>query len=112
MFLIIWRGWGILVPVVAFVVGFMPLAIAEAVLGHNRYSEITKPLTFLSLLAAAGTIWVVGRALNSVPGRILIDPATNRQVILRRRHDLFFIPMQWWAVVLILGAVVGLFAHS
>jgi len=112
MFLIIWRGWGILVPVLVFVVGFLPLAIADAVLGHARYSEITKPLTFFSLLAAAGAIWVVGRALNGVPGRVLIDPATNQPIVLRRRHDLFFIPMQWWAVPLVLGAIVGLFSHS
>ncbi|MGH2390094.1 MAG: hypothetical protein ACRDIE_18000 [Chloroflexota bacterium] len=57
---------------------FLPLALAEAVLGHARYSEVTKPLTFFSLLAAAGTVWVVGRTLNGVPGRVLIDPATDQ----------------------------------
>lgn len=112
MFFIVWRGWGILTPVLGFLIWLLPLAAAEAVLGHGTYSNVSKPLSVLTALAAAGAIWVVGTTLNGVPGRLLVDPRTGEQVVLRRRHDLFFIPMQWWAIVMVLVAIVGVFAKS
>ena len=112
MFFIIWRGWGILTPILALVIWFLPLALIEGVLGHATYSHYDRPLSFFFALLAAGAIWVVGKTLNGVPGRTLIDPRTGGQVILRKHHDLFYIPMQWWAIPTVLLGVLSLFASS
>jgi len=38
------------------------------------------------------------------PGRRLIDPDTQKEIVLRRRHTFFFIPMQFWSLVpLVMG---------
>ncbi len=48
----------------------------------------------------------MGRRLNGGPGRVLTDQATGQTVVLRRRHSLFFIPMQWWSVSLAIAEVL------
>jgi hypothetical protein len=49
-----------------------------------------------------------GVRLNRNTDRRLVDPKTGRDVIVRRRHTLFWIPMQYWAPVLALIGVIVL----
>ena len=49
-------------------------------------------------LITAALLWWLGKRLNSAPGRELVDPKTGERLVLRRRHSLFWIPMQWWAI--------------
>jgi hypothetical protein len=109
MFFIIWRGWGILAPILALIVWLVPLGLIQSALGNANYSSHSGLFSCLFGILAAVAIWFVGRALNGVPGRVLVDPATGQQVILRKHNDLFFIPMQWWAVPVGAFAVVTLF---
>lgn len=110
MFLLIWRGYGILAPILALVTWLVPLALVQSIVGQAAYSRISTPLSLLFGLAAAAAVWLVGTKLNGVPGRLLVDPRTGQQVVLRKRHDLFFVPMQWWAIPLALLAVAVSFA--
>jgi hypothetical protein len=112
MFLIIWRGWGILTPFLTFLCWLLPLAVIEGAVGHATYSHYSKSLSLVFALLAAGAVWAVGRRLNGDPGRILVDPHTRQQVIVRKRHDLFFLPMQWWAIPIILFGFLQLFTAS
>jgi len=109
MFFIVWRGYGILVPVLAVLVGFMPLVLAQAVLGDANYHHYVGVLGLLTSLAAAGAIWVLGRTLNGRPGRVLVDPNTGERVELRKRHDLFWIPFEWWSIAAVAFGIFGLF---
>jgi hypothetical protein len=54
-------------------------------------------------------VWWLGRKLNSAPNRELVDPKTGQRVLLRNDHSLFWIPMQWWAIpiVLLAGVIVA-----
>jgi hypothetical protein len=63
----------------------------------------------IGLLAAAAANWWVGNHLNNNPGRELIDPKTGGRVILRRRHTLFWVPMQYYSALLVLVAVIAFF---
>jgi hypothetical protein len=102
--LLIWRGWGILgllIPILALGLGMM---VAEAVAPSN--AAVTGIVVFIFCLAGAATVWVVGERLNSRPGRLLVDPATGEKVVLRSTHSLFWIPLQWWAIVAVLFALV------
>ncbi|GJE13613.1 MULTISPECIES: hypothetical protein [Methylobacterium] len=108
--LFIWSGWGIVViPVV------IGTAVAVGALGGSALRALGHPeLTFLAvslgLFAAAAANWIVGRRLNGRPPRELIDPATNQRVLLRRRHALFWVPVQYWSVPVALAALVPLLA--
>ena len=104
---IIWTGWGILV----FIIGLLALVIAQAaanaVFGAGYYEANVWPKVAGAVVAAA-VIWLVGRRLNSDPGRTVIDKQTGREMTLRRRHTFFFIPMEYWApIVLVLVALVA-----
>lgn len=108
--LFIWSGWGILaVPVIigtAVVVGALGGFALRAV-GHPDLMFLA---VSLGLFAAAGANWVVGRRLNGAPPRELVDPATNQRVLLRRRHALFWVPIQYWSLPVALAAFVPLLA--
>jgi len=57
---------------------------------------------------AAIALWFTGVRLNRDTERRLVDPKTGQGVIIRRRHTLFWIPMQYWAPVLALIGVIVL----
>ncbi len=104
--MIIWSGWGILTPLI-FILGTVPVTLGiEALMrALNGQPGGTVPLGF-GLLGGAALNWVVGRKLNSAPGRDLVDPANGEVVRLRRSHSLFFIKMEWWSILAAVLAVV------
>jgi hypothetical protein len=68
--------------------------------------------TGLAVFAGAVLVWLLGRKLNGQPGKILLDPETGQTVEIRKRHTLFWIPMQWISLFWIAAFVawsVGLF---
>lgn len=106
MFLI-WNGLGFLVALIPFAM----LVLADVVLGHERYAS--SPLYgSAALLIAAVVVYLLGVKLNDTAqknGREMIDKATGQTVVLRKRHQLFFIDMQWWGIVIAILAVVMAF---
>lgn len=111
--MIIWSGWGVLVVVILVVVGGGVAGLVGAagtLLGPAMQSHIAGVGIGLGGLAAAAVNWWTGRRLNGGTGRVLLDPATGQQVVLRRTHSLFFIPMQWWSVPIAVMAAFLLLA--
>ncbi len=102
--MIIWSGWGVLsalITVLAFVGGVV-LDLQLPKLGIPAPTGLV-----LAWIAAAALNWVVGRRLNGRPGRELIDARTGQRVLLVPNHSLFWIPMQYYSVLmLLLGALV------
>ena len=98
--MIIWSGLGFLVPVVAFATLLLTQAVADAVTGVEGYYSAHTGLQTTALLAAAVVLWFLGRYLNGKPGRRLIDEETGEAFVLRPRHTLFWIRMEYWAVAL------------
>ncbi|MCR0982904.1 hypothetical protein [Roseomonas populi] len=106
--MIIWRGWGILTVVILALVGGGATLAAGKLL--ESYGANVGYGFVLGLVAAATANWIVGNRLNGRPVRELVDAQTGERVVLRTSHSLFFIPMQWWSVLMILAAVVALSA--
>ncbi|POA33816.1 MULTISPECIES: hypothetical protein [unclassified Pseudomonas] len=95
MFFIIWQGWGvlsILIPLLCIV----PFAGLFNGLGLG-----------VGLLVGAAVNAYIGHKLNNQPGKTYIDKNTGGEVIFRKKHTLFYVPMQY---VSVLWAVVGVFA--
>lgn len=111
--MIIWSGWGMLSALIAgaALVGGVLLDPALARVGIPTPTGVV-----LVWLIAALANWSLGKRLNQRPGRELVDPRTGERVILRPRHTLFWIPMQYYSVLmLLLGALAAfgaLMAHG
>lgn len=106
--MIVWRGWGILVLVLAAVPVALVQLVAGWVMGPDGAARQSDWLAPLGLALSAPLIWWVGRALNRRPARVLVDRETGQEVALRPNHSLFFIRMEYWAVIVALGALVAL----
>ncbi|SFU76115.1 hypothetical protein SAMN02799631_02164 [Methylobacterium sp. 174MFSha1.1] len=97
--MIIWSGWGMLSALIAAagLVGSVLLDPALARVGIPTPSGVV-----LVWIVAAAFNWWLGTRLNNRPGRELVDPRTGQTVVLRRRHTLFWIPMQYYSVLMVL----------
>ena len=90
--MIIWKGWGFLSVVIA-----VALALACAGFGDTldrreggRYGMA------VGFAIAAVVNWFLGRWLNSVKREVKAG--------VLNRHSLFFIPLEWWSVVMLFFA--------
>lgn len=107
MIFFIWSRWGILVLVYAFAALLVGTLIGTAISGGYLVSQLVFGVCELIVAAA---IWFTGVRLNRDTDQELVDPKTGRRVVLRRRHTLFWIPMQYWAPVVALLGVVAVVA--
>jgi hypothetical protein len=101
--MIIWKGWGIAVAVIAITAWIGGDLAGEKLLGTP---DAFNPLSGLALAAAAAAIWQLSKYLNRQPGRSVVDKATGREFVLRRSHSLFFIPIEYWAWIVAVLAIL------
>ncbi|MBR8741676.1 hypothetical protein [Nocardiopsis sp. MG754419] len=97
--MIIWRGWGILVPLIAAVIAVPCAALTAEVTGQQHLGGLGAGV---GLLLASVAVFLAGNRLNTP--RRGFHPATGRPVEYRNTHTFFFVPMQYWAFVLPLAA--------
>jgi hypothetical protein len=90
--MIFWSGLGILpvVFLIFFTFGFSNHA------GRPTDNEVAYTLLMTGLASGALGWW-----LRKRPARIVIDKATGKEIALRPRHSLFFIPMFYWGPIFI-----------
>lgn len=103
--MLIWSGFGFLAALIPVAV-FMPLMLLVGKADPPTHAMFGAAYLAGGLLTA-GLLWWLGRRLNCAPGRELIDAKTGERLALRRRHALFWIPMQWWAIPYLLVALFG-----
>ncbi len=104
---VVWSGYGflaLLIPVGLMLAGQFGM---DAMLGGGWYTG-HKAAAAVVLMVAAALVWIVGVKLNSDQGRVLVDPQTQEQVVLKRRHTIFWIPMQWASAFIAAVAIVQL----
>ncbi|MDP4026898.1 hypothetical protein Q8W71_30360 [Methylobacterium sp. NEAU 140] len=104
--MIIWSGWGMLSALIA-AAGLFGSVLLDPALAHSGIPTPTGVV--LVWVAAAGFNWWLGTRLNNRPGRELLDPRIGQIVVLRGRHTLSWIPMQYYSVMMVLlGALAVL----
>ena len=105
--MIVWSGLGflILVVIVACIAGTQ--AIVNSAFHSDVYYQSHRWPKAAGFLLAALVLWRLAMYLADKHDRHLVDPATGKPVIVRRRHSLFVIPMRYWAPIM---AVVGVAA--
>ena len=107
--MLIWRGWGILVPIIPIFIWVLVPELFKSVLAQTTYTEYFKYISALSILLGAVALWILGKKLNDAEGRSLIDETTGEKVLLRANHSLFFINIEHWAVPLVILFIAMLF---
>ena len=97
MFVVIWRGAGILavlIPVGALVAGWLGLEYGLGEAWTNRHQGFVGAISFLSGVV----VWFLGRKLNGHFEKKRADQLTQEKTISNNRHTLFFIPMEYTAI--------------
>lgn len=107
--MVVWRGYGIVVALLAFAALLLTEVTVESVFGDQTYYQSHGWPKFLALVVAAGAVWALARGLQG-RDRIVVDKATGHELVLRDRHDLFFVPLRYWPGILVaVGIGVALF---
>ena len=95
--MIIWKGYGFLVLVIALVIG----ATVSFIFGKIGSTEDLGAA--IGAIISAVVIWIVGNKLNTpAKDRIMIDKQSGK-VIVKAENSLFFIKMQYWSFIV--GAI-------
>jgi hypothetical protein len=96
MIIIFWRGYGIFVLIIAAACLVTAQLVADGATGDPNYYKTHNWLGCLALFVAAVPVHFMGNHLNHQQGR---------------RDSLFFIPMQYWAIILPVIGLCYLFGH-
>lgn len=107
--MIIWSGLGFLVAVITFGCCLASEFLVEQMFRDDRYYQAHGWPKLVAFLVAAAVVGVLGRFLRRRQGRVLIDPETGSEVIVGREHTFFFIPVEYWAPILLVLGLVFLF---
>jgi hypothetical protein len=89
----IWRGWGIVVPIVWFVTLWGVQLVANTIFGAGTY-EGSGLLKIIASIPAGFFVWIVGNLLNEE-----IEPNSHK-------HSFFFIPAEYWGAIIPILTVV------
>jgi len=94
--ILIWKGWGFAVALFVVIGVFIGVSIPG----------ISAEFSFaIGLALAAVATYALAAKLGGSKERLLVDPATNEQFVLRDRSSLFFIPIMYWSYILLLLSV-------
>lgn len=110
--MIIWSGVGFLAGVLALCCCFAMEAGLEMYHANDLYYQQHGWPKFVALLIAAAMVWPLGRLLNrKEPDRTYVDQETGETVTVKSYapHTFFFIPMEYWAPILVVIGVIMAF---
>lgn len=91
--MIIWNGFGFLPIAFLLAFGFGFSAGNNGPIGDSALAYTF----FLTGLASGALGWW----LRKRPPQIVIDKATGKEILLRRSHSLFFVPLFYWGPIFI-----------
>jgi hypothetical protein len=110
--MIIWSGLGIVVALIVFVCLLAVEALTETAFADSSYYQIHGWPKLLGFLLAAAAVWGLNDWLEKRPGKVVIEKDTGREIVLKPRHALFFVPMRYWPYILCALGLVFLFIRS
>jgi hypothetical protein len=99
---LIFTGAGILVPVFAFLGFWFLRDFLDYTLFHQPgYYAAHGWAHFLSSVIAGAACYALGTFLSRPTNKVIVDKTTGEEQPLRNYHTFFFIPMQWWAFIIV-----------
>lgn len=108
--MIIWRGYGFLVVLLAICGNIFARIGAEQLWGKPLPIDKRQAAELVGMLLAAALIYLLHIAIQwSSKSRVVIDKETGQEITLLAKHDLFFIPVKYWALILASLGVIFFF---
>jgi hypothetical protein len=110
--MLVWRGAGILA---AFVAAFGAIAaqiVFISISGDDHFVRNHWWAYFIVGLSAALAVWGFSRYLDRDKGRVVIDKASGKEILLKKKHDIFFIPVRFWPYIIVGFTVLLYFAQK
>ncbi len=102
--MIVWKGRGILAIIVFIAMMFLFISILP-----ERYSDLSFVFSFF---ISGAFSWIFGNKWNKREERILIDEKSGQKFKFKSKHELFWIPLQYFGMILIFLGMVILFQNS
>jgi hypothetical protein len=103
--MIVWKGWGFLAFAIPLICALLMQFGIDSYFGDGFYTKASWSLP-LALFLSSAFVFSVGYKVNNKEGKLLIDPETNEKMLLKTTHSLFWIPMQYWSVIIVGLSVV------
>ena len=107
-YVVIWRGYGWLVPFILFSPFFMDNAL-NAAFGDGFYEALDETLDGMLPIAAyfLGPLLVglLGYILNYKQREVYVDEETG-ETIKSPSHTFFFIPIEYWSIIYVVAPYV------
>lgn len=107
--MIIWRGRGVVIALVAFGCFVLAEFAARAAFGDPTYYETHGWPKLAAFWVAAGIVYALCSWLGVGNERTLVDKGTGQEVKVSSESQLFFIPARYWPVILLVLGVVFYF---
>jgi hypothetical protein len=102
--MIFWKGHGILILVFGVIGVVAGTSIGDFLYSATHWEWVGSLRLCWPLWGAAAAIWLYARAVGKTTQRVLIDPATQRRVLIESTHTLYFLSGTVWAVLVTLIA--------
>ncbi|MFS0874027.1 hypothetical protein [Paenibacillus xylanilyticus] len=103
--MILWKGWGILGII-------FPVVVAGLLASLGFTDENARWYYFIGLALSAILIWFIGKHLNKDKDEVFTHEKTGQRYKLGNRHTLFFIPLQYYAIVYLILGIMPFFASN
>lgn len=95
---VIWRGFGWTIPIIVFASFLLTQSILDSTYGEAYYRSNDWPKT-AAIIAGSLIIGLLGYFLNYKKRNVVIDEETGKKNK-SPSHTLFFIPIEFWAVLI------------
>ncbi len=98
--MIIWKGLGFLGALIPFIlILLMNWLLGPASLGW-------------AFLTSAVPVWLLGRYFYKRPVEMMVDPKTNQNVSIKPEHDLFWVELDYWAIIFAIFGIAMVLPES
>ena len=103
--MLIWTRWGLGILLISMFIAIIPDIILQVIMA-GKYTEdmlTSYTPTPLMFFVAGSIMFFVGRKLNNPSNdKELVDPQTGNAYLLKERHKVFFINVEYFGILFIL----------
>ena len=97
--MIIWSGFGFVVPIIYFGVGILMEAMLEGFFHDTTFYQTRPWGVLLTDIISGGLIFFASSLLGMRQGRTVIDKQTGEEFDLKPSDSFFFIPIFYWSFI-------------
>ncbi len=97
--MIIWQGLGFLALLIPLLVGLIIEFTTESITHNDQFFQETWWPMLATQIVNAIIIFTLGQYLEKRPAKVVIDKETGKEIVLKKKHTLFFIPLKYWSIV-------------